>query len=45
MVAGILLFQTDIVPVGKDQVQHIEIARDIAQSFNQTYGETFVLHE
>lgn len=43
MAADILMFQTDVVPVGKDQVQHIEIARDIAQSFNHTYGKTFTL--
>lgn len=45
MAADILMFQADIVPVGKDQVQHIEIARDIAESFNQNYGETFKLPE
>ncbi len=39
MAADILLFDTDEVPVGEDQVQHIEIARDIAQRFNHTYGE------
>ncbi|MFD1738740.1 tryptophan--tRNA ligase [Bacillus salitolerans] len=43
MAADILLFQSDIVPVGKDQVQHVEIARDIAESFNHVYGETFKL--
>ncbi len=43
MAADILLFRTDIVPVGKDQVQHVEIARDIAESFNHIYGETFLL--
>lgn len=45
MSADILLFKTDIVPVGKDQVQHVEIARDIAENFNKNYGETFVLPE
>jgi tryptophanyl-tRNA synthetase len=45
MAADILLFQTDVVPVGKDQVQHVEIARDIAQNFNKNYGETFKLPE
>jgi tryptophanyl-tRNA synthetase len=45
MAADILMFQTDLVPVGSDQVQHIEIARDLAESFNRTYGETFVLPE
>ncbi|MBA4603648.1 tryptophan--tRNA ligase [Thermoactinomyces mirandus] len=43
MAVDILLFQTDLVPVGKDQIQHIEIARDIADNFNRTYGETFRL--
>ncbi|NVO85144.1 tryptophan--tRNA ligase [Hymenobacter terrestris] len=43
MAADILLYDADIVPVGKDQVQHLEIARDIAQAFNSRYGETFVL--
>jgi tryptophanyl-tRNA synthetase len=43
MASDILLFQTDIVPVGKDQVQHVEIARDIAENFNKNYGETFKL--
>lgn len=45
MAADILMFQTNIVPVGKDQVQHVEIARDIAETFNHHYGETFVLPE
>jgi tryptophanyl-tRNA synthetase len=45
MAADILLFQTDIVPVGKDQVQHVEIARDLAENFNKNYGETFKLPE
>lgn len=39
MAADILLFNTTVVPVGKDQVQHIEIARDIAQKFNHVYGQ------
>lgn len=43
MAADILLYDTDIVPVGKDQVQHLEITRDIASAFNNRYGETFVL--
>ncbi|MCB2411202.1 tryptophan--tRNA ligase [Hymenobacter lucidus] len=43
MAADILLYDADIVPVGKDQVQHLEIARDIASAFNNRYGETFVL--
>ncbi len=41
----ILLYQTDIVPVGDDQRQHIELARDVAQRFNSRYGETFTLPE
>lgn len=41
MAADILLFQTDLVPVGADQKQHLELARDIADRFNGTYGETF----
>lgn len=41
--ADILLYDADIVPVGEDQKQHIELARDIAQRFNAKYGETFVL--
>ncbi len=43
MAADIILYDSNVVPVGEDQVQHIEIARDIASSFNYTYGETFVL--
>ncbi|MEA3512250.1 MAG: tryptophan--tRNA ligase [Campylobacterota bacterium] len=38
MAADILLFDSDIVPVGKDQIQHVEMARDIANTFNNTYG-------
>ncbi len=45
MAADILLFNADIVPVGKDQKQHLEITRDIAERFNHTYGEVFVLPE
>ncbi|WP_078553828.1 tryptophan--tRNA ligase [Bacillus alkalicellulosilyticus] len=45
MGADMLMFKADIVPVGKDQVQHVEIARDIAESFNKIYGPTFVLPE
>lgn len=41
MAADILLYQTDLVPVGKDQMQHIEICRDIAQRFNGLYGDVF----
>lgn len=43
MAADILLYQTDLVPVGEDQKQHIEITRDIAGRFNYLYGETFKL--
>ncbi|MBU3914891.1 tryptophan--tRNA ligase [bacterium] len=43
MAADILLFSTNVVPVGQDQKQHLEIARDLAQSFNQTYGEILTL--
>ncbi len=39
----ILLYQTDVVPVGDDQRQHIELARDVAERFNSRYGETFTL--
>nr|MBQ0091202.1 tryptophan--tRNA ligase [Candidatus Enterousia merdequi] len=45
MAADILLYKSDIVPVGKDQKQHVEFARDIAGYFNNTYGETFKLPE
>ena len=43
--ADILLYDTDLVPVGSDQRQHIELTRDVAQRFNQRYGETFVVPE
>ncbi|MES2216557.1 MAG: tryptophan--tRNA ligase [Patescibacteria group bacterium] len=45
MAADILLYDTDVVPVGQDQKQHIEYARDIAQKFNNTFSETFKLPE
>lgn len=45
MAADILMFNADKVPVGKDQIQHIEMARDIAARFNHIYGEHFVLPE
>lgn len=45
MAADILLYNSDIVPVGKDQKQHVEFARDIAGYFNNIYGETFKLPE
>lgn len=43
MAADILLFSSELVPVGKDQVQHLEIARDLAVKFNERFGETFIL--
>lgn len=43
MAADILLYEATVVPIGQDQHQHLEIARDIAASFNHQYGETFVL--
>jgi tryptophanyl-tRNA synthetase len=43
MTADILVYQAAIVPVGDDQAQHLELARDIAQRFNSLYGETFVM--
>lgn len=45
MAADILLYQTDLVPVGADQKQHIEICRDIAQRFNGLYGDVFTIPE
>lgn len=45
MAADILMFKANKVPVGKDQIQHVEMARDIAGRFNHHYGETFVLPE
>ncbi|GGK82609.1 tryptophan--tRNA ligase [Rufibacter glacialis] len=45
MAADILLYDAEYVPVGKDQVQHLEITRDVASTFNHLYGETFVLPE
>ncbi|MBC7487112.1 MAG: tryptophan--tRNA ligase [Cytophagaceae bacterium] len=43
MAADILLYNAEQVPVGKDQIQHLEITRDIAAAFNKQYGETFVM--
>ncbi|MDQ0484592.1 tryptophan--tRNA ligase [Guptibacillus hwajinpoensis] len=43
MASDILLFKSDLVPVGKDQIQHVEIARHLAEGFNKQYGETFSL--
>lgn len=45
MAADILLYQADLVPVGKDQKQHLELTRDIADRFNKTYSETFKIPE
>jgi tryptophanyl-tRNA synthetase len=45
MACDILLYDADIVPVGKDQQQHLEMTRDIASSFNHKYGEVFVMPE
>ncbi len=45
MAADIILYDAEYVPVGKDQKQHLEMARDIANTFNNMYGETFVLPE
>ena len=45
MASDILLYQTDLVPVGQDQMQHIELARDIAQRFNAVYSPTFTVPE
>jgi tryptophanyl-tRNA synthetase len=45
MAADILLYDANYVPVGKDQLQHLEMARDIARTFNNVYGETFVVPE
>src|SRR5690349_17841921 len=45
MTADIILYDANYVPVGKDQRQHLEIARDIATTFNNQYGETFVIPE
>lgn len=45
MTSDIIMYDADFVPVGKDQKQHLEMARDIANTFNTQYGETFVLPE
>jgi tryptophanyl-tRNA synthetase len=45
MAADILLYQTDVVPVGADQKQHLELARDIATRFNQIFPDTFTIPE
>src|SRR5438105_9919353 len=43
MAGDILLYQTDVVPIGDDQRQHLELTRDIAERFNQRFGETFTI--
>ncbi len=45
MAADILLYQADLVPVGQDQKQHVELARDVAQRFNGVYGDVFTMPE
>jgi tryptophanyl-tRNA synthetase len=45
MVSDILLYQTDLVPVGQDQKQHLELTRDLAERFNRDFGETFAVPE
>jgi tryptophanyl-tRNA synthetase len=45
MAADVLLYQADVVPVGEDQRQHLELTRDLAQRFNGTYGKTFTVPE
>lgn len=45
MASDILLYQTDLVPVGKDQKQHLELSRDLAERFNRDFGKTFVVPE
>src|SRR5438477_1875640 len=45
MAADILIYDSNVVPVGRDQKQHVEMTRDIALKFNETYGQTFVIPE
>jgi tryptophanyl-tRNA synthetase len=45
MAADILIYDSNVVPVGRDQKQHVEVTRDVAIKFNQQYGETFVIPE
>jgi len=45
MAADILIYQSEVVPVGRDQKQHLEVTRDIAQKFNNRYGDIFILPE
>src|SRR5207245_9991715 len=44
MAGDILLYQTDLVPIGDDQRQHLELARDVAERFNYSFGGTFRVH-
>jgi tryptophanyl-tRNA synthetase len=45
MASDILLYRTDLVPIGQDQKQHLELTRDVAERFNRDFGETFVIPE
>ena len=45
MAADILIYDSNVVPVGRDQKQHVEVTRDIAIKFNEQYGQTFVIPE
>src|SRR5574338_461397 len=45
MAADILLYQTNLVPIGEDQKQHLELTRDLAERFNRDFGETFMIPE
>ncbi|MBA3633677.1 MAG: tryptophan--tRNA ligase [Acidobacteria bacterium] len=45
MASDILLYQTDLVPIGQDQKQHLELTRDVAERFNRDFGKTFVIPE
>ena len=45
MAADILIYDSNVVPVGRDQKQHVEVTRDIAIKFNETYGQTFIIPE
>jgi tryptophanyl-tRNA synthetase len=45
MAADILIYDSNLVPVGRDQKQHVEVCRDLAAKFNETYGQTFVIPE
>src|SRR5436305_11686336 len=45
MAADILIYDSNVVPVGQDQKQHVEVTRDLAIKFNEQYGQTFVIPE